>query len=213
MTTSSGAKPATMRWRAARLARDRIRDARALAGPAVALQAIFLVLMLQFAVGALAALPLSEGWVVVFSVLVLVTPLLGIASPSAFDRVLARPLGILGRSVAAVFLAIVLSLVFLLTLVPARLINRPVQERKRPWLQPWIGRHNDGRWRMRTWRVSADAEVAGFSRTSGIGRAFSFFSARGNRFLAAIAVVLVILAILFMFLHTSAAAPFIYTLF
>ncbi len=193
---------------------EAIRKTKTLAGVAVAVQALAIVLTLQFAVGAFRHTLMAQMWIMAFIVLIPTIWVLAFAAPIVFERVIATPFRMVGHLLATAFLVLILAVMFVLTLIPARLINRPNQVQRRPWLKPWLVRGSDATaWRHATWVPHTHTAIAGFVSGSRLMRSVSFFGARGNRFLVVVAVVLGLLATLFTFLQTSAFAPLLYPLF
>jgi hypothetical protein len=202
------------RWADRRRRKEARRRATELVAAAVVSQALLLVLALQFEVGLLAHVPFARGFAVVLFVLIPVTAAAAVLAPRHVLPVLSAGLQRFGRLVSGALFVLVLAAVFLVSLPFARFRNRSRVLRDHPSLAPWVVRSEASSWRVATWVPKSVSHVeSSTSSRSTVLRVLRIFSYQQNYFLLAIAVVLVLFGLLFMFLQTSALAPFIYTLF
>ena len=211
---ADGSPPGPGGWAYRRRRKEARRRAIELVAAAVVSQALLLVLALQFEVGVFAHVPFARGAAVVLFALIPVIAAGAVLNPRRFLPLVAAGLQRFGRLVSGALFVLVLAVVFLLSLPFARFRNRSRVLQAHSPLAPWVAPSAASSWRIATWESKSLFHLAhSASSRSTILRVLRVFSYQQNYFLLATAVVLVLFGLLFMFLQTSALAPFIYTLF
>jgi hypothetical protein len=212
--TTAGLDPAAAPWAARRRRKQARRETTELLVAAFVAHALLLVLVLQFAIGALAGLPLAREISIVFGVALIVLSVTAILIPLRSLPAVARMLQALGAAISNVLFTVLIGAVFVLSLPFARLRNRSKTAARHPGIAPWVERSSSPSWRRGTWQAKQlDHLAQAAASRSTLLRVLRIFSYQQNYFLVAVAFLLVLVGLLFLFLQTSALAPFLYTLF
>lgn len=133
-----------------------------------------------------------------------------VISPEGVGSTLVKSLKKITGSITGFLVAILLVMLFFLTLPLAAIFGRRGFITRHPASAPWV---HDVEWRVATWQLK-NVDIDGMNKegSSTIARALALFINQRNFFLFIIALILLILSAFTIFAQTSPIAPFIYPL-
>lgn len=171
-----------------------------------------LLLLVQFAVGALRRQSFSDEMVTSILVVCAVTIVMLFVAPDLTTRVLTRFMYATGRKITDTVVNTLLVVVFVLSLPFAALLGRRSFARVHPGARAWV-RGDDYRG-VSTWTGKQfDQERVNRKGRSTVVRTVVFFIGQRNWFLLAVVLVLMLIASFLALASSPVLTPFIYPLF
>ena len=203
--------PRTDEWIESRRAKEDRRNGRGLLAASVAALLLQILLVFQFAVGALRQFSFSDTVVTGLLLSIVLTIASSLIAPVWTSRLASKILRFFGERLFAALTIVILGGFYILML-PLSVIWG-----KRSFLQrhiassPWVG---VGEWKRETWTPKqSEAEAANRKAKTTSLRALKFFADQKNWFLLIVATFLILMASFIAFANSPVVAPFIYTLF
>ena len=203
--------PRTENWIKSRRVREDRREGRALLVATVAALLLQVLLVFQFAVGALRHFSFSDSVVTGLLLSIVLTVISSLVAPVWTSKLLSKILRIFGERVFTALTIVILAVLYIIILPFGAVWGKRSFLQRHKASGAWVG---VGDWKCQTWAPKhSEAESANRKARTTSLRALKFFAEQKNWFLFIVALFLILFASFIAFANSPVVAPFIYTLF